>query len=312
MYPVSALQAVLAPRSGAGKQASDREERLKLAVERLQKSGIMRVQGADKVASIGTALGIGKSLLGASKAVWPKITGVAGRSAAAVPAAAKAVEGVAAAAPAAGEAATYANRAAKAFGGWKEPLVRAGKGMTQGFGADTLAGMVDVDTGGMGTLTGGLMGAIGGRRGRALLQRLPEAWRPGAMSAADAAGGYMRAARPTLNTAGGVGFLGDIQSARSDGAINVARPFDMMRNSQQRLADIAQSPEASEYIKQNLTEWISDPAVQADLRKRVGGQLMESSGSTIRRMLEALGRGANSTREAFSRGYNGGQRYTFE
>jgi hypothetical protein len=46
MYPVLRVQAALVPRSGAANQASECETNTKLAVEKLQKSGILRVQGA--------------------------------------------------------------------------------------------------------------------------------------------------------------------------------------------------------------------------------------------------------------------------
>ena len=167
-------------------------------------------------------------------------------------------------------------------------------GATLGMGADTIAGMVDTDIGGLGMLAGGLAGAVGGRRGKALLRHLPRGVRPAVRST----GGYLAKSGPLLNHAGYLGYLGDVQSRLSGGAINVARPFDMLRNSQSRLVELAESPEASEFMLAKLTDRLRDK--------------LTPSGDTIQRLLETLGRGARSTREGFARGFNGGERYIFE
>jgi hypothetical protein len=72
----------------------------------------------------------------------------------------------------------------------------------------------------------------------------------------------------------------------------------MLRNSQSRLVELAESPEASEFMLAKLTDRLRDK--------------LTPSGDTIQRLLETLGRGARSTREGFARGFNGGERYIFE
>jgi hypothetical protein len=303
MYPVLALQAALSPRSGAGKQASERETHLKATVEKLQKSGILRVQGPAKVAAVGAALRGGKMVLDGVKAVGPRISSILGGSGAASSAAASAASKAAPAAAAGSQAATAANAGGGVRGLWNrlptEAMGRTLSGATLGVGADTIAGMVDADTGGMGMLAGGLAGAIGGRGGSQLMRRLlPAAYDRKVISGGQRLGGWLNKAKPTLNTAGYLGVLGDLQSRRSGGAINVARPFDMLRNSQSRLVELAESPEAAEFLTSKITDRLRDK--------------LTPSGDTIQRLLASLGYGARYTREGFARGYNGGERYIFE
>ena len=83
MYPVLRVQAALVPRSAAANQASECETNMKLAVEKLQKSGILRVQGADDIVSKGAGISQAEEFCEVIIAVTPLFACASGAAAAA-------------------------------------------------------------------------------------------------------------------------------------------------------------------------------------------------------------------------------------